>query len=154
MRTFAWWVEWPVGVIRVGVVFLVLATLGAAVVRYPETVNDLGDEASRNSSLSYADREVAGGNGIVVDQAAVYAARSLIPPDEAFSVVVNPDFAAGSAETVPFVASYYRYFLVPRRMVEGAPWVICYACELGEYGDRAEVVWTGSDDISIVRVDR
>lgn len=152
MRDFAWWTEWPRGMLRLGVVFLVATTLVAVVVRYPSVVHELGDEASRNSALSYADRDVAGGNGLVVDQAAVYAARAIIPRDEAFNVVVDPDYAAGSDLTVPFVASYYRYFLVPRRMAEGAPWVICYGCDLGEYGDRVEVVWAGSDDISIARV--
>lgn len=140
------------GLARVGVVFLVLATLGAVAVEYPALLRDLDEQASMNGALSYADRDIAGGNGLVVDQAAVYAARALIPEDQTFNVRVNPDFAAGSELTVPFVASYYRYFLVPRRMAEGAQWIVCYDCDLSEYGDRAEVVWRGSDDISIARI--
>ncbi len=58
-------------------------------------------------------------------------ARALIPEDERFHVSVSPSFEGGTELTVPFVESYYRYFLMPRRMSEGAPWVICYACDRG-----------------------
>ena len=154
MRDLRWWLEWPVGVVRVGVVFLVLATTVAVLLRYPSVLRELEDSASRNSALSYSDREIAGGNGLVVDQTAAYAARALIPEDDAFNVVVDPEYASGSDLTVDYVASYYRYFLMPRRLQETAPWVICYGCDLGAYGSSAEVVWKGSDDISIVKVER
>lgn len=150
----SWWLEWPTGAIRVGVVFLVATTTVAVAVRYPTLIRDLGNDASRNSALSYADRDIAGGNGVVVDQGMVYAARALIPRDEPFSISVNPEYAAGSDLTVPFVDSYYRYFLMPSRLIEGASWVICYDCDLGEYGTSARTVWQGSDGISIVKVER
>lgn len=137
-----------------GVVLVVAVTVIAVAIRYPTLVRDLNGRASDNSSLSYADREIAGGNGLVANQIAVYAARGLIPPDAAFNVVVSPTFEGGSAETVQYVASYYRYFLMPRRMVEDAPWVICYACDSDEYGEAAEVVWQGDEGISILRVER
>ncbi|HET9437347.1 MAG TPA: hypothetical protein VFO64_04025 [Gaiellaceae bacterium] len=152
MRELAWWTEWPAGMIRVGVIFVVAVTTLAGLVRYPSVLRELGAEASNNSSLSYSDREVAGGNGVVAEQAAVYAARALIPAGEAFNVVVSERFDGGSELTVPYVASYFRYFLVPRRLSEGAPWLVCYACDLSEYGDRAEIVWSSDDDISIVRI--
>jgi hypothetical protein len=42
---------------------------------------------------------------------------------------------------------------MPRRPGEGGvPWVICYGCDMTEYGPDADVVWRGDDDISIVRV--
>lgn len=152
MRRLSWWLEWPAGVTRVGVVFLVAATTLAVVVNYPDVMREVGREASHNSALSFSDREIAGGNGIVEDQVAVYAARALIPEDATYHMAVSPDFEAESDLTVPYVDSYYRYFLMPRRPAEDAPWVICYECDLGAYGSRAEVVWEGDSGVSIVRV--
>ena len=154
VRDAGWWLEWPLGVVRVGVVFLVVTATVAVLVRYPSLLRELDVGASRNSALSYSDREIAGGNGLVADQTAAYAARAIIPEDDDFNVVVDPGYAAGSDLTVDYVASYYRYFLMPRRLAEAAPWIICYGCDLGEYGSSAKIVWQGSDDISIVRVAR
>jgi hypothetical protein len=154
VRELGWWLEWPHGVVRLGVVLVVAVTAGAALLKYPALVRDLGEEASGNSALSYSDREIAGGNGLVADQTAAYAARALIPEDETFNVVVSPLFEGGSAETVQYVASYYRYFLMPRRMAEDARWVVCYACDRAVYGASAEVVWEGDEGVSVVRVGR
>ncbi len=154
VHSVSWWLEWPAGPIRLGVVFLVAVAWVAVVVRYPLVIRDLGRDASRNSSLSYTDREVAGGNSVVADQTPLYVARALIPEDERFHVSVSPSFEGGTELTVPFVESYYRYFLMPRRVSEGAPWVICYACDRAEYGPSAETVWEGAEGISILKVDR
>lgn len=154
MRDLGQWLDWPYGVVRLGVVLVVAVTVIAVAIRYPPLVRDLNGRASDNSSLSYADREIAGGNGLVADQAAVYIARGVIPSDDTFKVVVAPSFEGGSSETVEYVASYYRYFLMPRRMAEDAPWVICYACDRDGYGEAAEVVWQGDEGISILRVER
>jgi hypothetical protein len=135
-------------------VVLVAVTALAVLVRYPAVLADAGDQASQNSALSYADREVAGGNGLVADQSAVYAARALIPQGATFDVAVSPSYRAGSDLTVGYVASYYRYALMPRRMAGTARWVVCYACDVGAYGSAAKVVWKGVDDISILRVER
>jgi hypothetical protein len=152
MRPAAWWLEWPEGLIRVGVVFLVAVTIVAVAVRYPGLVSNLDDRASENSSLSYSDREIAGGNSLVVDQAAVYAARGLIPENETFRVLVSPAYDRGSELTVPYVGSYYRYFLLPRRYSDSAPWIICYQCDPASIGAPVDRVWRGSDNISILRV--
>lgn len=152
MRSLAWWLEWPDGLIRVGVVFLVAVTVLSVAARYPGLLFRLDDRASENSSLSYSDREVAGGNSLVVDQAAVYAARGVIPGNETFRVLVNPAFEGGSALTVPYVGSYYRYFLLPRRYSDSARWIICYDCDFAAVGAPVDVVWRGSDNISILRV--
>ena len=56
--------------------------------------------------------------------------------------------ATSLATTSP---SYFRYFLMPRRPVQGAVWIVCYGCDIAEYDD-AEVLWRGPEDTSIVRV--
>lgn len=154
MNSMAWWLEWPAGVIRVGVAFLVAATVVAVALRYPAVLRDAGRDATANSDLSYSDREIAGGNGLVVDQDAVYAARGLIPEDSSFRVLVDPGYPGESSLTVPFVHSFYHYFLVPRRLSDDAPWIICYGCDLSSFGSRATTVWEGDDDISIVRLEQ
>jgi len=143
-----------VGVIHAGVVALVSCVAITAVVAYFPLVSDVGREASRNSSSSYVDREIAGGNGLVADQAAVYAAQALIPKDSTYHVAVGSDYAGGDELTRDFVTSYYGYFLMPRRSAEGAPWIICYGCELSVYGPGATVVWKDDQGISIVKAAR
>ena len=133
-------------------VFLVATVAIAAVVTYPGLMREAGEEAHDNSERTYVDRDVAGGNGLVADQQAVYAARALIPPHAAYHVAVAPDYEAGDELTQGHVASFFRYFLVPRRPAEAASWIVCYGCDLAEYGPRAEVLWRGDEDISIVHV--
>ena len=152
MRSLSWWLEWPNGALRIGVIFLVAVTVVAVLVAYPTRVRDADRAASENSSLSFADRDVAGGNALVADQAAVYEARGRIPEDASYHVAVGADYDRGSDLTVSFVDSFYRYFLMPRRQTEDAPWVICYGCDLDVYGPRAKVVWESPESISIVRV--
>jgi hypothetical protein len=139
--------------VRIGVVFLVAASLIAVLAVYPARIRDADRTASRNSSLSYADRDVAGGNGLVADQAAVYEARGRIPADADYRVVVGREYTGGSDLTPGFVDSFYRYFLMPRRQTEAAPWIICYGCDLGEYGSRAKVVWASPEGITLVRIE-
>jgi hypothetical protein len=154
MRSASWWTEWPAGPIRAGVVFLVATVAIAALIAFPGLVRELGDDAAKDSAQSYTDREIAGGNGLVVDQEAVYAARGLIPSDATYHIAVAPDYEGGSELTQAHVASYFRYFLFPRRPAEvGAHWVVCYGCDLTEYGPEAEVLWRLPEgDVSIVRV--
>jgi hypothetical protein len=152
VRQLSWWLEWPAGTIRIGVVFLAAVSVVAVVVAFPDRVRDADRTASSNSSLSYADRDVAGGNALVVDQVAVYEARGQIPEGADYRVVVGTDYTGGTELTRPFVDSFYRYFLMPRRQTEDASWIICYGCDLGTYGSRAKVVWEGPEGISIVSI--
>ena len=152
MRSVSWWTEWPTGVIRTVVALLVGSVAIAVVVTYPGLVREAGEEADTNSAQAYVDREVAGGNGLVADQQALYAARALIPTDATYHVAIASDYEGGDELTQGHAASYFRYALMPRRPEEGAPWVVCYGCDLAEYGPRAEVLWRGDEDISIVHV--
>lgn len=154
MQRLSWWVGWPQGVIRTGVVFLVALTTVVVVARLPTVISELEDEAASNSALSFTDREVAAGNGVVADQTAVYVARARIPENEPYHVAVGAGYAGGTELTARFVESYYQYFLMPRRPADDASWVICYGCDVAEVEPRAEVVWRGDDDISIVKVER
>ena len=45
MRRFSWWLEWPAGTIRAGVVFLVGVVMLAVVARFPGVIRELGRDA-------------------------------------------------------------------------------------------------------------
>jgi hypothetical protein len=140
--------------VRVGILFLVGVTLAALVWELPGALREHAREARANSALSFADREIAGGNAVVADQQAVYQARARIPESGTFLVDVAADYSEGGELTVKYVADYYRYILMPRRPAPDAEWVICYGCDLGRYGEGVEVVWRSEDRVSIARVPR
>src|SRR5439155_4896480 len=73
------------------VISCLVAALSVGAVHYVHALSQLGDTASSNSSLSFEDREIAGGNSIVVDQRAAYEARALIPATDAYRVAVGPN---------------------------------------------------------------
>jgi hypothetical protein len=140
------------GVARLGVVLVTLTTAGFALAYTPRALDRLDDRATRNSSLSYADREIAGGNSILVDQLAAYQARGLIPPDDTYRVVTGAGLKEKTDLTLPFVDSWFRYFLMPRRPSGSARWVICYGCDTHVLGGRWIESWHDDEGISIGRL--
>jgi hypothetical protein len=138
---------------RLGVVCLVLVALAAAIVRYPSAIADANDTIAHNAALDYADREIAGGNSVVVDQAAMYEARSRIPAGATYRVVTGAKQPSFNELTIPFVAEFARSFLLPRRPSPTAPWVLCYGCD-GSRFPNGEVVWKDDEGISIIRLPR
>ncbi len=144
--------EGPTGLARLGVVLVVLVTFAFGVAYTAKALDQLGDHADRNSTLSYADREIAGGNSILVDQLAAYAARALIPSAETYRVVTGEGLKQKTDLTLPFVESWFRYFLMPRRPSGSARWVICYGCDVSMLGGRYVPAWHDDDGISIGRL--
>jgi hypothetical protein len=145
------WIAGTVGMRRIGVVFCTLVVLGAAVIRYPAAIGEANDTVAHNAALDYADREIAGGNGVVADQTAMYEARSLIPPGGTYRVVTGIKQPTFSDLTLPYIDSYATYFLLPRRPSRGAPWVLCYGCDAARY-PGGKVVWKDDEGISIIKL--
>ena len=139
---------------RAAILICVGAAAAFAIWRYPVAVSEIHEEARRNSRLSYADREFAGGNGIVVDQEVLYQARARIPESATYHVKVVRRVTGATDLTVPYVSSFATYFLMPRRQAEDAPWVICYGCRRSDLPERAHIVWAQGAGISIARIDR
>jgi hypothetical protein len=133
--------EWPHGIARLGVVLCVLVTVGFGLVYFVRAVDRLGDDASRNASYNYDDREFAGGNAIVTDKRALYEARALIPEDETYRVVTGPHLVGGTELTRDYFSHYARYFLMPRLPAEDARWILCVGCDPGELGAGFRVLW-------------
>jgi hypothetical protein len=149
--TAAWLIgllEWPHGLARLAAAACSVCALAVLVYEIPHAVSTLGDEAGANAALSLADREIGGGNSIVVDQAAAYESRALIPADATFRVVIGPNVKGATSLTVPAASAWFSYFLMPRRQAGGAPWVICYGCDTSKLGHYREL-WHDDNGISI-----
>jgi len=141
--------EWPDGTRRLAVLVCVGIVIGAIALQYPDAIGEAVADADRNAALSYADREFAGGNSVVADQGGLYELRGRLPPDGTYSVSVGPPVEGWTDLTAPFIPWFARTFLLPRRQVADAPWVLCYACDPGDH-PGLETVWTGSDGISLL----
>jgi hypothetical protein len=133
----------------IGMLLAVAVMLGVGLVYYERALSHLDDRAAQNSALSFSDREVAGGNSIVIDQEAVYQARALIPRDASYRVVTGDRLQNATSLTAEFVESWYRYFLLPRRPAPGARWIICYGCDTSKLGAAYAVRWSDDNGISI-----
>ena len=132
---------------------VVFSAVVASVVVAQGALDALRDAASRTREehgRSWADREIGGGNGIVVDQTAAFEARARIPPDESFEVIVGKPGPTWDEFVVGSVKTFYKGYLIPRRFEEGAPWVLCYGCDIASLGD-VEVVWQDDEEVSILR---
>ena len=139
-------------VARVGVVLCVGLSIVFGATYLPRAFSEFHKTASNNSALSFSDREVAGGNGIVTDQEAVYQARAIIPPDAKYRVVTGAALKNPTPLTLAFVEPWYRYFLMPRRTSTDARWIICYGCDVSNLGRPYAVVWQDDEGISIGRL--
>jgi hypothetical protein len=137
---------------RVALVASVVVATGFGIGYYVKALSHLGDTAAANSRLSYADREIGGGNSIVVDQEAAYEARGLIPASAHYRVVTGGRLKNASSLTGSFVDGWYRSFLIPRRPSPTARWVICYGCDIGALGGSYVVRWQDDNGISIGEV--
>jgi hypothetical protein len=137
---------------RGGVILCVGLSIVFSAVYFPRALSDFDDTASNNASLSFSDREVAGGNGIVTDQEAVYQARAIIPRNAKYRVVTGSALKNPTPLTLAFVETWYRYFLMPRRTAADAHWIICYGCEVSKLGGSYAILWQDDDGISIGRL--
>ncbi|HEY6067768.1 MAG TPA: hypothetical protein VIU81_03670 [Gaiellaceae bacterium] len=137
---------------RAGVVLCIALAVVLGAVYLVRALSDFGDAASNNSSLSFSDREVAGGNGIVADQQAVYEAQGIIPRNARYRVVTGSLPKNATSLTLPFIESWYRYFLMPRRTAADARWIICYGCDVSKLGGAYVIAWQDDQGISIGRL--
>ena len=86
-----------------------------ALVYWVKALSELGARASTNSGLSYADREIAGGDSVVIDTQTPYRALALIPRNSSYRVVTGSRLESPRRLTLSFVADWFRYFLMPLR---------------------------------------
>lgn len=143
---------WPSGVARLCVVYVASAALVLVVFELPKAIRGLGRDAAANAALSYADRDVGGGNSVIADQLLAYEARSIIPRGASYRVVIGPKVTKHATLSTASLPGWLRYFLMPRRQVDGATWVVCYGCDQAGLGGRYEALWTDEFGISVGRL--
>src|SRR5438093_7300229 len=107
---------------QLGVLVVVGLASALAIVYFAKAMSQLDEVATTNSRLSLADRAIAGGNSIIVDQQAAYEARALIPRSESYRVVTGSPVKDATSLTATFVGTWFRYFLMPRRPADEARW--------------------------------
>jgi hypothetical protein len=134
---------------RAAVALGIITALAVIAVYYVKALSQLGDTASTNASQAYDDREIAGGNSVIVNQSAAYEARGLIPPKAPYRVVTGSRLREKTELTEKFVEGWFRYFLMPRRPRSDARWVICYGCDISGLGGSYAVRWQDDKGISI-----
>src|SRR4029450_6975639 len=120
-----------------------------AAVYFVKTVSQLGDTATTNSALSYDDREIAGGNRLIVAQTGAYAARRLMPEDAEYRFIIGSGLHKRTPLTENNAEGWFQSFLMPRPPQPGANWIICYGCERAQIGGSSVVRWHDEDGISI-----
>jgi hypothetical protein len=137
---------------RVVVVFCVGVLLVALVWLYPHAFADANSAARANARLDWVDRELGGGNSVLPAQAIATEARGRIPANGTFTVAVGPARPGWSELAIPdTIDNYMRYFLLPRKASDDAPWVLCFACDRSAY-PGAQVVWEDTEQgLAILR---
>jgi len=139
----------PLPVLATGACVVALAL--SLVWRGPALLSRTDGIASESSGLDYADRDIAGGNGVIVDQAAAYMARAMIPENASYRVLVDKRVPDATDLTKPFAWLYYQYFLIPRRQRDDARWIVCIGCNLARDAPAAHELWHDDQGISIAR---
>jgi len=108
---------------------------------YPRAFGDASAAARANARLDVIDRELGGGNSVLPAQAIAIEARGRIPAQGTFAVAVGPRRPEWSVLADPgSLENYMRYFLLPRRIEPGAPWILCFACDRTAF-PGARPVW-------------
>jgi hypothetical protein len=134
------------------VVAVVAASSVVGLGYFAKGLSDLDDGAAANSELSFSDREFGGGNGVVLDQQAAYAAEALIPAHATYRLLTGSGLKEPTSLTLAFVDSWFRYFLMPRRPADDARWLICYGCDTSQFGGKYTPRWQDDRGISIGRL--
>lgn len=137
---------------RTAVIVVCVGALVATVAALGKALIDLDSRSTANAALDYADRHIAGGNGVVGRQALAYQARAWIPEADTYVVVVGSELGGVSELTPLYAADFLRYFLFPRRQDADARWVICYGCVRSQLKRPSEVIFDAGDGMSLQRL--
>ena len=133
-------------------VYVVAVSLVLVAVELPKRLDELGDVATANASLSFADREIAGGNSVLADQQLAYEAQALLPPGATYRVVIGPRLTKEASLPTTSLPDWLGYFLLPRREADNATWIICYGCDPASLGAPYESLWHDDYGISVGRL--
>lgn len=143
----------------------VMVSVGAAgllgVLGLGYALDELDARSGRNAALSSLDRVY--GVAAVTPRArshrrVIEVARAAMPADATYRVVVGDGWkplwevdwqGAGNRD---IEVDFLRYFLLPRRESESAPWVFCLACETRVLGPSFRALASSPDGFAFGRV--
>jgi hypothetical protein len=117
---------------------LVAVALATALVRLPDAVHALNNQAAHNAQLSAQDRDLELARALGISEQFVLSAERLVPPGSSFAVETGPP----TSLAVTALPSYLQDLLFPRFETTGEPdWLLCYGCDLARWRSRLHVAW-------------
>jgi hypothetical protein len=133
---------------------LALAML-TALWEIPETFRDIRDTTQGLQAASALERELRGARGADADTEVFVRARQLIPADARYAVITGPNAQVSNVVTLPAIAPFAGYWLLPRRQVRdpaNADWVLSYGGDLAALGLVYERVVDVAPGVALARV--
>ena len=141
---------WSVQRRKLSVLLAILLAMTIASLYYAKALSRLDRRADSNSALSFSDREIAGGNSVLIDQEAAYEAAALIPSSSTYRVLTGDRLRNPTPLTRSLVDGWFKYFLMPRRPAADARWTVCYGCDLSALVPPGHIRWRDANEISII----
>jgi hypothetical protein len=144
----------PAQAAAVAALALAVAT---ALWRLPDAFRGLNDEVHGLQTAGVLERELAGIRRVDADTRVFVTARSVMPADARYAVVTGPGAEVSNAVTLPAIAPFAGYWLLPRRQaadVHGADWILSYGGDLGSLGLEYERVVEVAPGIALAEVRR
>jgi hypothetical protein len=131
--------------------------VGTALWRLPDAFRSLNDEVQGLQTASVVERELAGVRRVDADPRVFVVARDVMPSDARYAVVTGSGAEVSNAVTLPAIAPFAAYWLLPRRQVadvHAADWVLSYGGDLQSLGLQYERVVGVAPGIALAEVRR
>lgn len=123
---------------RAGVIVVVALAVVAGAARLDEALGLLDWRADVNASRSYLDRTYADDGQVIETRRVVEDARFWMPEDATYRILLGDSEAGVRFRDV--APDFLRYFLLPRRESEDAPYIFCFGCDVAALGADFEVL--------------
>jgi len=139
-----------------GAALVLAAALACGLIEFPAAFRDLQTRAAANATQPADYRPLTGARGVDISSPFMLAADSLIPVGETFVVETGSHVQVSTPITLTALAPFMQTWLLPRRAVDAksAQWLLCYGCDLGQWGRRLDVKYNDGSGIVIARVAR
>ena len=139
-----------------GAVLVVAAALVCGLVEFPSAFRELQSRSSANAALPAELRPLAGARGVDISSPFMLAARDLVPEGQTFVVVTGPHIQISTPITLTALPPFMQTWLLPRRAADEktAQWLLCYGCDLSQWGKRLDVKYDDGTGAVIARIVR
>jgi len=137
-----------------GAVLVAAAALVTGLVEFPSAFHELQSRAAANAALAPELRPLEGARGVDISSPFMLAASALIPRNETFVVATGPNIQVSTPITLTALAPFMQTWLLPRRAADpkDAQWLLCYGCDLGQWGRRLDVKYNDGTGAVIARI--